>query len=119
MREKVLQPTSEWQPVHPDMGNGRMMEVSVSPVGKGTAGLLVMNCIPPAEGAGDHAGAVAGGEAVILHGSAGDERNVPPDSGGGAAAGEGLTVFSGCFCCRTRTANFSPRWQRLALFSSL
>lgn len=75
-----------WVP-SPDIGKGRIVVVSVSPVGIGTAGLLLMNGIPSSElGEGEGSLFVVVGD-VVTHPSEGKEGKSPPELGGGAATG--------------------------------
>lgn len=79
----------------PEMGNGRIVAESTSPVGRGTAGLLLINGYPLLSGtmglvAGNTALGAGLGEAVSLglngQGNAGEDDTMPPVTCGGGAA---------------------------------
>lgn len=82
------------------MGKGRIVAESTSPVGKGTAGLLLMNGrSPPFSGtrglfAGRRASGAGLGAAVSCgrkgHGYAGEDDTMPPECGGSSGEGEGV-----------------------------
>lgn len=80
-------------PPWPDIGNGRIVAASVSPVGRGTAGLLFMKGIPlPESGSVD--GLVEYGLGELAECGrrgklyAGVDGKCPPEVGEGAAEGE-------------------------------
>lgn len=112
------------------MGTGRIVAESTSPVGRGTAGLLLISGYPLLSGtmglvAGNIALGAGPGESVSLglngQGNAGEDETMPPVICGGAAIG-GLSGNEGCFSCgvgapadkvMTLTANFWPSKQSL------
>lgn len=73
------------------MGKGRIVAVSVSPVGRGTAGLLLMNGIPvpesPGAGEGPSSGCKEEAGELETQPLDGKEGNSPPEVGGGAVTG--------------------------------
>ena len=102
------------------MAKGRIVAESTSPVGRGTAGLLLMNGMSsPFSGTKD--GLVAGkiaigaglGEASWRgwngHGNAGDDDTEPPELGRGAEIGDSSgerADSGGCSCGETFMASF-------------
>lgn len=104
------------------MGNGRIVAESTSPVGRGTAGLLLINGYPLLSGtmglvAGSIALGAGLGEAASLglngQGNAGEDTMPPVFCGGGAAFG-GCSLSGGETGVEdTLTANFCPSKQSL------
>lgn len=86
----------------PEVGRGLMVAESTSPVGKGMAGLLLINGMPP-PASGTKDGTVTGAVAPWLNGAgpgetaswrgrkgqgyAGEDETTPPETGAGASIG--------------------------------
>lgn len=116
-RERELHTFPPW----PEVGKGRIVAESTSPVGRGTAGLLLINGIPPSlsgtmDGTftGELAVGAGLGEAAWRgwngHGNAGEDDTTPPEEGSGAVTGgcsEGITEVSGGGVEDTFMASFS------------
>jgi hypothetical protein len=120
-RERDLHACPPW----PEVGKGRIVAESTSPVGRGTAGLLLIKGIPSLL-SGTNDGTVTGELAVGAglggaawrgwkgQANAGEDDTTPPEDGAGAATGGssgGIAEASGGGVEDTFMESFSEAWH--------